>query len=274
MLLRRDRLTRREMLGLSTGTLLAAGLWPGARCAEGTGSSKEFHFVVVNDIHYLNEGCGHWLEGVVRQMREHSERIDLCLLAGDLTENGKPDQMAPVRDLFKALGKPTYVVVGNHDYLAQGDCKAYEEMFPKCSNYHFEHHGWQFLGLDTTDGQRGRGTSVQPHTLNWLDETLPKLDRKRPTIVFTHFPLGPWVITRPENAEQLLARFKEYNLQAVFSGHFHSFTERQVGKVTLTTNRCCSFWRQNHDGTKEKGYFLCHAKDGTIQRTFIEVHAG
>src|SRR5439155_13606041 len=58
IMLRRDRLSRREMLGLSTTTLLAAGLWPGALRAEGEGGSTEFRFVVVNDFHYLNERCG------------------------------------------------------------------------------------------------------------------------------------------------------------------------------------------------------------------------
>jgi 3',5'-cyclic AMP phosphodiesterase CpdA len=259
------------MLGLSAGTLLTAGLWPGALRAEGAGDSADFHFVVVNDVHYLNERCGKWFQGVVRRMRSHSEDMEFCLLAGDLTEHGKPEQLAPMRDLLKTLGRPTYVVVGNHDYRTLDDRKAYDEFFPRRSNYRFEHRGWQFLGLDTTEGQRVQGTNVQPHTLRWLDETLPKVDKKRPLIVFTHFPLGPHVITRPENAEQLLARFREHNLQAVFCGHYHAFTERHVGRVTLTTNRCCSFSRQNHDGSKEKGYFLCHAKDGTVQRTFIEV---
>jgi hypothetical protein len=162
------------------------------------------------------------------------------------------------------------MVIGNHDHLTPDDRKAYDDCFPKRNNYRFEHHGWQFLGLDTTEGRSAYGTNVPAHTLSWLDETLPQLDKKRPTIVFTHFPMGPHVITRPGNAEQLLARFKEYNLQAVFCGHYHAFTERRLGKTTLTTDRCCSFSRQNHDGSKEKGYFLCHAKDGTVQRTFIE----
>jgi 3',5'-cyclic AMP phosphodiesterase CpdA len=269
-MLRRKQLSRREMLGLSAGTLLTAGLWPGALQAEGTGNTGDFHFVIVNDVHYLNERCGTWFQGVVRRMKGHAEGIEFCLLAGDLTEHGKPEQMVPMRDLLKSLGKPTYVVVGNHDYRAPDDRKAYDEFFPRCSNYRFEHKGWQFLALDTTEGQRVHGTNVQPHTLRWLDETLPKIDKRRPLIVFTHFPLGPHVITRPENAEQVLVRFKEYNLQAVFCGHYHAFTERHVGKMTLTTNRCCSFSRQNHDGSKEKGYFLCHAKEGIIRRTFIE----
>src|SRR5262249_55410346 len=114
---------------------------------------------------------------------------------------------------------------------------------------------------------------VQPHTLQWLDDTLSKLNKKKPTVVFTHFPLGPLVIYRPGNADKVLERFKEFNLQAVFNGHFHAFTERKVGQTVLTTNRCCSFSRNNHDGSKEKGYFVCHAKDGKIERTFVEVPA-
>jgi predicted MPP superfamily phosphohydrolase len=265
------QLSRREMLALSAGSLLTAGLWPGVLRAEETGNPGNFHFVVVNDVHYLNERCGKWVERVVRQIKAHPERIEFCLLAGDLTEHGKPEQMASMHELLKGLGKPTHVVVGNHDHRTQDDRAVYEQFFPQRINYRFEHNGWQFLGLDTTEGQRAYSTSVPRYTLAWLDETLPKLDKTRPTIVFTHFPLGPHVITRPGNADHLLARFKEYNLQAVFSGHYHALTERHMGKVTLTTNRCCSFSRRNHDESKEKGYFLCHAKDGTIQRTFIEV---
>jgi 3',5'-cyclic AMP phosphodiesterase CpdA len=265
------KLTRREMLRLSAGTLLAAGIWPGALLAEDSASPAEFDFLVVNDLHYLDKECGKWLAGVIQQIKKHPQKIDFCLLAGDLSEHGKPDQLAPVRDLIKQLNKPTYVVVGNHDYLTQTDRKAFEDLFPKRINYHFTHQGWQFVGLDTTEGKGSRNTLVQAPTLNWLDETLPKLDKKRPTVLFTHFPLGPWVIGRPKNAADVLARFKEHNLQSVFSGHWHGLTERKAGKTILTTNRCCSHWKPNHDGTKEKGYFLCHAKDGKIQRSFVEV---
>src|SRR5262249_17117918 len=103
------------------------------------------------------------------------------------------------------------------------------------------------------------------------DATLSRLDKHKPTVVFTHLPLGPWVIYRLTNADDVLARFKEFNLQAVFNGHFHALTERQVGPTVLTTNPCCSFSRENHSGPKEKGYFLCHARDGKVERTFVQV---
>jgi hypothetical protein len=262
------RITRRELLQLGAGSLLVAGAWPGWADDDRAG---DFTFIEVNDTHYRDERCGPWLERAFRQMKTGPEKVELCLLAGDLADEGKPEQLGPMRDLIKGFGVPTYAVVGNHDHRAQDDRKAYEELFPGRINYAFEHRGWQFVGLDTSEGVKFANTKVQPHTLRWLDDNLPKLDRKRPTIVFTHFPMGPGAPMRPANADEVLDRFKEHNLQAVFCGHWHGFTERKVGPVTLTTDRCCSFSRNNHDGTKEKGYFVCRAKGGRIERTFVEV---
>jgi hypothetical protein len=76
---------------------------------------------------------------------------------------------------------------------------------------------------------------------------------------------------RPLNADPVLEGFRDFNLVAVFDGHYHGFTERHAGRTVLTTNRCCAISRNNHDGTPEKGYFLCTALDGQIQRQFVEV---
>jgi 3',5'-cyclic AMP phosphodiesterase CpdA len=265
------KLTRREMLELSAGSLLALGLWPGALRAAGEGNSGEFNFIVVNDLHYLDSKGDKWFEQVVTQMKATPQKPEFCLIVGDYAEHGKAEQLAATRDLFKELGLPTYGVIGNHDYLAQDNRKPYEQLFPDRINYRFEHKGWQFLGLDSTQGQLGANTRVQAPTLQWLEDHLPKLDKKRPTVVFTHFPLGALTPSRPVNADDLLERFRDFNLRAVFCGHFHGFTERQVWNTILTTNRCCSFFRGNHDGTAEKGYFLCEAKEGTIKRQFVEV---
>jgi len=264
------KVSRRQLLRWGARTLLAAGLWPGTLAATDK-RSGEFQFIVVNDTHLIDDGCGRWIEKVVKQMKAHGSKVAFCLHAGDLSHEGKPAQLAAISDRFKALGKPTYFVIGNHDYLTQEDRKAYLELFPGRLNYCWDHDGWQFVALDSSEGQQVSNTFVQAPTLHWLDENLRKLDKKKPTIVLTHFPLGPLVVGRPNNANDVLARFKEFNLQAVFSGHFHSYTHRKIGRIVLTTDRCCSFRRPNHDGTKEKGYFLCHTKDGQVRHQFVEV---
>jgi 3',5'-cyclic AMP phosphodiesterase CpdA len=259
---------------MGAGGLLAAGLWPGAlRAADA--KADDFHFIVVNDTHFIGKRGEKddvpWLEKVVKQMKAHKEKPVLCLHLGDLSDHGKPAEMDSLRDAFKALGLPVYYVPGNHDYLDPDGRKAYDERFPKSLNYTVDHGGWQFIGLDSTEGSKSALTYVQKDALKYLDDTLPKLERKKPTVLFTHFPLGPTVLVRPRNADDVLARFKDHNLRAVFNGHWHALTERTVGEVVLTTNRCCSLHKPNHDKSTEKGYFLCHAKDGKVTHTFVEV---
>jgi calcineurin-like phosphoesterase family protein len=265
-----NKLSRRELLRMGAGSLLAAGLWPGALSAADV-KSDEFHFLVVNDTHCIAKKDADWLERVVKQMNAHDEKPVLCLHLGDLSDHGKPAELEPVRDVFKTLGVPVHYVPGNHDYLTANDRKAYDDLFPKFRNYHFDHGGWQFVGIDSTEGKLFMASTVQKDALKYLDDALPKLDKKKPMILFTHFPLGPKILQRPKNAEEVLDRFKGHNLRAVFNGHYHALTERTVGEVVLTTNRCCAISRGNHDGSTEKGYFLCHAKGGKVEHAFVEV---
>src|SRR5204863_360570 len=57
--------SRRRILRLGVGSLIAAGIWPGALFADENAHSEEFHFLVVNDIHYQDKGCAAWLEKVI-----------------------------------------------------------------------------------------------------------------------------------------------------------------------------------------------------------------
>lgn len=262
-------LTRRQVLRMTPAGLLSLGLWPGALTADEK-TSKEIRFAVFNDLHVVGRACADWLAGVVKGLKDH--KPEFVLLVGDLSEHGDAEQLRPVRDVFKTLGVPVHVVVGNHDWKSNSDCKAFDETFPKSRNYTFDHGGWQFVGLDSSHGVRSK-VAVQPETLRWLDGRLGKLDKKKPLVLFTHFPLGEKVPMRVTNADALLGRLKPYNLRAVFGGHHHGFTERKAGAIVLTTNRCCSPRSKNHDGSKEKGYFVCAAKDGAVTRKFVEVKA-
>ena len=256
---------------LSAGALLATGAWPGRLRAQGNGKGENFTFLAVNDLHFKEDACAPWFEKVVAAMKLSAPDAQFCLIGGDLADEGKEFQLAGARAAFEKLGLPLYATPGNHDHLTDTDRTAYEKHFPGQSNQFFTHRGWQFVGLDSSEGTRYEKTKIQPATFDWLGTNLPKLSKAAPTVIFTHFPLGPGVTYRPSNADALLEKFLEFNLQATLSGHWHGFTEKKLHNSTLTTNRCCSRVRGNHDGTKEKGWFVCETKDGALTRRFVEI---
>jgi hypothetical protein len=188
-----------------------------------------------------------------------------------LTEHGQLEHLGAVRDIFDRLDVPTHVVIGNHDYGPGDDRRAYDKVFPGRINYGFRHRDWQFVGLDTSDGLRYEKTRIHAATLHWVDRHLHQLALDQPTVIFTHFPMGDGVTYRPLNADALLQRFLPCNLQAVYCGHFHGFTEKHIRGAAVTTNQCCALKRGNHDNTTAKGFFLCTAANGRVTRELIEV---
>lgn len=260
---RRAAVARFAKLGL-----LAGALGPAALRGRATERKPEFKFIVVNDTHYMSEECGVYLAGLVRQM--NGEQPAFVLHAGDVADKGTAGHEAAARGVFERLQTPFLPVPGNHDWLSPTDRSGYTAAFPDKLNYFFTHGDWQFIALDTTEGQKSERTTIQPGTFAALDGMLDALDRRRPLVVFTHFPLCENVKMRPLNAEDLLAKFKGWNLRAVFNGHYHAFTECERAGAPITTNRCCALKRNNHDGTKEKGYFVCSVSEGTMARKFME----
>jgi 3',5'-cyclic AMP phosphodiesterase CpdA len=263
-------MTRREaMVRVGAGSLFALGLGSGARSSPANAGDLRFSFIVVNDLHHATPECDPYFAALVRQMKTH-RGVELVLVAGDLADDGKRANLEAVRDAFRGLGVPFYPVIGNHDYEPPADRRAYEEVFPGRINYEFEHQGWQFIGLDSTQGTDYQGTRIPRATLGWLEAALPKLDGRKPTVVFTHFPLGEGAPMRPLNAAEVLQRFAGFNLQGGFGGHHHGLTVRACGSAEVVTNRCCSRLRNNHDGSKEKGYWLVTAEAGRLTREFVE----
>jgi 3',5'-cyclic AMP phosphodiesterase CpdA len=265
------RVSRREWIHHSAAATLALGLWPGCARFSNNGHGEDFTFIEINDAHFSTPKCPAFFERVAARVRAHAAKPELCLMVGDLADHGSEKELGAMRDVLRGLDIPFRVVIGNHDYATQTDREAWNKLFPDRLNYHFEHRDWQFIALDTSEGLKYEKTNIQPETFQWLDDHVRKLNHQQPTIIFTHFPLGPNTQYRPLNADALLERFQEFNIVAVFNGHFHGFTERRVGDTVFTTNKCCSIARGNHDGTHEKGYFLCRARQGRIEREFIEV---
>lgn len=264
------RLNRRDLLArVGALTLLSAGLWPGRLSAGARTGLKPFEFLVVNDLHHASAECDPWFEALTRQMRGHANTA-FVLVLGDLSDEATRSSLGSIRDHLRTLHCPFHVQVGNHDHTQDHRRKDYEDLFPGQVNYHFEHLGWQFVGIDSSEGTKYEQTRIQAHTLAYLDGVVRSIDPARPTVLFTHFPLAQAVKMAPLNSGECLDRFRQINLQAVFSGHYHAYTRNQDHGTTLITNRCCSRKRGNHDGGTIKGYWRVSTSDDGLQREFIE----
>jgi 3',5'-cyclic AMP phosphodiesterase CpdA len=258
--------TRREILRLAGLTLAAHSFVSGEEAAPGS-----FEFIVVNDTHYLDEKCAPWFTRVVAAMRASAPEAVFCLHAGDITDRGTPEAVAAMARILGELGTPLHPVPGNHDFLTNTDRSGYDAAFPGKLNYRFEHGGWQFLALDSTQGTDYQDTSISAATLAWLEGELPKLDPHKPVFAVTHFPLGDGVKYRPANTDALLALLAKTNLRWVHSGHWHGESVKPAGDATFTTSRCCSRIRDNHDGSLLKGWHVYRAAPtGTLARRFVE----
>src|SRR5580698_10671711 len=64
------------------------------------------------DLHFTPQSY----EKLKDQFERVCDEADLLVLAGDLTNYGKPEEMEPLLNVLVRLRVPTIVVLGNHDY--------------------------------------------------------------------------------------------------------------------------------------------------------------
>src|SRR5918996_2769760 len=77
------------------------------------GGECAIRIAATGDIHLGREGDQErWAEAFAGLR----DRVDLVLLAGDLTTHGEPEQAAMVAAAARALDVPVLAVLGNHDW--------------------------------------------------------------------------------------------------------------------------------------------------------------
>ena len=146
------------------------------------------------------------------------------LVAGDLTENGKPSEWKRFAAYYGRDGTdgllryPVYEGFGNHDwnhgdYVARQVAERHGDV-----RYSWEWGDLTVVCLADAPGRKG---------LSWLQETLAKTGRERPVILFFHYPLAGaysetnWFGYGPFR-ERLVRALEGFNVVGVFHGHFHA----------------------------------------------------
>lgn len=223
--------------------------------------AKGFWFAEAADTHVTDTRSVEIVNRGVDSINADS-RVDFSLWLGDMTRAADPDEMVLARLALQRLTKPRYVLRGNHD-LRPG---VFEKEFGKLRQ-RLDHGGWVFLLIDSNPGDK---TPIVQVEHDWIREQLKTIDTTIPIVLCTHHPLMPhtksYLIA---GANDVLALFKEHNLKACLSGHYHGNQEETVDGVLFTTTACLSTTRNNFDGTKPKGYRLFHCEGDRITTEFV-----
>ena len=168
---------------------------------------------------------------------------DLVLVTGDLTHNGRSEEMAWAADLLSVLRPPFYVIPGNHDnrttLLAAFGARACPAVSEAFINYVIESDDLRLIGLDSTLPDASGG-EISPEQARWLDERLcEKPDQ--PTLLFMHHPPVKFGVIETDvdgfdGAERLAAVLEKHpQVQRILAGHIHLSSLSQWRSVVVST---------------------------------------
>lgn len=216
-----------------------------------------FHAVVTSDLHYTQNGGE--VDSVVPGMayvEDITDAVlaevlaihpDVLILTGDNTNGGNPeDEKALAGKLQKVVdaGIPVVMTTGNHDYN-QSDMQVYagnfdsllmkEESDPASESYVAIVNDVVLLAMDDGAADQGQTGTFSKETMQWLKAMLKKYEGHK-IIFLSHHNVLSAVKTADKESyritnEELPGLLKKYNVQLVLSGHLHSASVLEDGKL-------------------------------------------
>lgn len=186
---------------------------------EEAATKEQFSFAVFGDT----EGATGSFDLLTAKLRRLP--VDFAIHLGDAYAQTYPYFRAELRDDLR-LPFPLFLVPGNQD-LRDFSVKQFEEAFGP-SLFSFTYQECLFIGLNISGGQENTAAS-----LTFLKDTLnQKGSMARKIFVFMHVP--PAILPGHKFAApaKLTKMFAAHQVDYVFSGHYHGYTQVQKKNTT------------------------------------------
>ncbi|MDJ0732553.1 MAG: 3',5'-cyclic-AMP phosphodiesterase [Nostocaceae cyanobacterium] len=193
---------------------------------------------------------------VIQRLKELDSKLDLLLLTGDLSGDGKPESYERVDNLLRPLQIPTYWLPGNHDCAMTMEEILNLGLFSRRKS--FERGGWHFILLDSSVPDCVHG-HLSLETLDWLDFQLT-ITANKPTLIALHHPPfavnSDWLDTsKLQNSQELFAILDRHpQVKLVLFGHIHQEFQHQRHQVQYlgTPSTCIQFCPQSSNFALEQ----------------------
>ena len=181
-----------------------------------------FTFVVVGDTH-IHRRNAYGLELLAGSLIASDAFV---VVLGDITENGRREDVARFIEIANGFGIPAFPVIGNHDVYF-GNWPVWRELIGSTS-YRVNGNNVTLFILDTANGFIGRSQ------LDWLERELRSAAQN--VFVFTHANLFVHYFIDTMQLTDVRERARLTSMlagraTAMFMGHTHKRGTRNVGGV-------------------------------------------
>jgi len=196
----------------------------------------DFHIKARGKRAYRVVDTAQCLADAVAALKALEPAPDIVVATGDLTDFGRPEEYALLRELLAPLAQPAYLIPGNHDErdaLRRAFCG--DAYFPGEGFLHYtvEDRAVRLVALDTVIPGEGGGRLCFDR-LAWLDATLAAAP-ERPTVIIMHHPPFATGIAHMdaiglEGADafgQIVAQHRQ--VERILCGHLHRSIQARIG---------------------------------------------
>jgi len=172
---------------------------------------ETFSFAFVTDNHYHYDN----LAIVIDDINKRND-IFFVIFGGDITDQGLLKEYEIFYNVMKNLNKPYLTVIGNHDYLSNGEV-IYRQMFGEC-NYSFEFNNNKFVIFDDVVWESNKNPDF-----DWLSRQLTNNELFKQVFLITHIPpFADQFNSDMEQSYRLL--MQKNNVQLSIHGHVHGYS--------------------------------------------------
>ncbi len=184
-------------------------------------SDEGFHFAVLGDR--LGGADDIAFERVLKEIE--GLKPDMVMSVGDLREsyNGEDylqKDNLKFQEYLKILSMDFYPIPGNHDISQEIYRDNFKSDFDRNRYYSFDYKNAHFIIIDNSTIERFE--DMDKEQKKWIENDLKNNSSKENIFVFMHKPFWANGIGegKPDEMHEL---FKKYNVNAVFTGHWHQY---------------------------------------------------
>jgi predicted phosphodiesterase len=194
--------------------------------------NNPIRFAIIGD-----RTAGH-IPGIYGQIAIEIERMkpDFVMTVGDMIEEEADDTALIIRNwieydsLVDPISSEIYYTPGNNDIWSDLS----EEMYRRFAGEPYYSFDYEYLDFIILDNSRiATGADMPEDQIAWLIDDLKENSDAGYTLVFFHRPFWAEEIAmgKPDRLHEI---FKQYGVDAVFSGHYHEYFSGEFDGIMYT----------------------------------------